>query len=219
MRACVALVAALVVLAAPACAANEVALAGPGSETTVVQPCGIWNAFHAGPGRSLVSTSSVDTAVSFATDWASWQASGGGVVEICASAIAAEGRSVVALLGDPDAPALTLAASGSDWTVCPAGVFPANESQPLAPSAITTSIRLTLHAFASGRGRLAAETQSNGGPWESRPDLTLSDLGWSLPLQNPAFWDTATAGLTGDGATLTELRLRIFRSPTLFLLR
>ncbi len=215
-----ALAAALVALATSGRAADAVALAGPGSEAAVAQPCGVWSAFRAGPDRSLVSTSSAETAVSFDAGWSAWQASDGGVIEIFAGALTGEGRSVTAALGDPDAPALTLAASGGGWAVLPAGTFPANEPEPLAPPAATNAIRLTLRAFSgNGGGRLTADTRSDGGAWEHRPDLALSDLGWTIPVQNPAFWDAAAAGLAGDGAALAELRLRIFRAPTLILLR
>jgi len=199
-------------------AAEAVALAGPGSDAALAQPCGVWGAFRAGPDRSLVSTSPVDTAVSFDADWSAWQASGGGVVEISAGAVTGEGRSVTAALGDPDAPALTLAASGGGWTVLPAGAFPANEPQPLAPPAATNAIRLTLRTL-SGRGKVSVHTRSDGGAWESRPDLALADLNWSLPTQRPAAWGAAGASLAGGGAALTELRLRVFRAPTLLLLQ
>ncbi len=206
-------------LAMPAAAAETMALAGPGSEVAAARPCGVWSAFRAGSDLLLVSTSSADTAISFDAGWSVWRASDGGVIEISASAVTGEDGSVIATLGDPDAPALTLAAGG-DWAVLPAGAFPANEPQPLAPPAATHGIRLTLRAFSgNGGGRLAAETRSDGGTWEPRPDLALSGLGWTLPVQNPAFWDAAAAGLAGDGAALTELRLRIFRAPTLILLR
>ena len=221
-RAAAALVAAFAspALATSARATGGVALAGPGSEASIAQPRGLWSAFIAGPDRSLVSTSPVDTALSFGADWSAWQASDGGVAEIVAAALTGEDRAVTAALGDLDAPALTLAASGGGWAVLPAGAFPANEPEPLAPPAATNAIRITLRAFSgNGGGRLAADTRADGGAWEHRPDLALSGLGWTLPVQNPAAWGAAGASLAGGGAALTELRLRVFRAPTLLLLR
>jgi len=158
----------------------------------------------------VISTSEVDTCLSFLPDWSAWRTVPDGTLHVWIETVGDGSNVVSVLLGDPETPALTVACE-SDWSILPAGAFPPDE--PVVPrfGASTNRLHLVLHSSVrSGFAYPFAETQTPGGPWTPRPDLIPAAFGQLNAAQAIPNWAIVGMWLAGPQAELIDLRLRWF---------
>jgi hypothetical protein len=159
--------------------------------------------------HSIVSTSEVDTCLSFLPTWGAWHDLPDGTLDVWMEVVGDSSNAVAVLLGDLETPALTIACE-KDWVVLPAGAMPPDEPDTPRLGVTTNRLHLVLRtATAFGTGSSSVETQMPAGSsWTSRPDLVLTDFGWLDAAQEMPNWSRVGVCLSGPLAALTELRMR-----------
>jgi len=156
----------------------------------------------------VISTSEVDTCLSFLPDWSAWRTVPDGTLHVWIETVGDGSNVVSVLLGDPETPVLTVACA-SDWSVLPVGVFPPDE--PAVPRFGVTTNRLHLVMQSSvrfGFGYPFVETRAADGPWTLRPDLVPAVFGRLYAAQAIPNWSKVGVWTAGPQAALTYLRLR-----------
>jgi len=159
--------------------------------------------------HSIVSTSEVDTCLSFLPAWGAWRDLPDATLDVWVEVVGDSSNAVAVLLGDPETPALTIVCE-SDWAVLPAGVMPPDEPVTLRLGVSTNRFHLVLRTGAAfGRGSCSVETQMPAGSsWTARPDLVLTGFGWLDAAQEMPLWSRVGVCMAGPQAALTELRMR-----------
>jgi hypothetical protein len=159
--------------------------------------------------HSIVSTSEVDTCLSFLPTWGAWRDLPDATLDVWVEVVGDSSNAVAVLLGDPETPALTIVCE-SDWAVLPAGVMPPDEPVTLRLGVSTNRFHLVLRTGAAfGRGSCSVETQMPAGSsWTARPDLVLTGFGWLGAAQEMPLWSRVGVCMAGPQAALTELRMR-----------
>ncbi len=167
--------------------------------------------------HTVVSTSEVDTCLSLVPAWGSWSNVPNGTLDVWIEA-AGDGSNVVSvLLGNPEAPALTVACE-SDWIVTAAGALPPDEPTVPRFGVTTNRIHLALRpAAVTGFGHVFVETQTADGSWTPRPDLIPANFGRLEAPQLVPNWEKVGVLTAGPRAALTYLRLRWCVDGTVFI--
>lgn len=197
-------------------------LAGPGAswENVIILTNSVTcDAILAGNEHTLLAASEANSELAMLPDWGAWPDLPDARLDVWIEVVADGSNVVSVLLGNLEAPALSLSCA-EDWSIQPAGTARFEPPSPTAFGISTQSIHLVVYPGSRlGHGVSFAETRHNMDSWIVRPDLTLTAFGWLQPEQAVPNWSQVGVSLAGTEAALRSLRLHWAPDATIMILK